>query len=185
NISTAKQSAVQNVDSNDSHLLRWYNSFEISLNARLPHGVRISGGPSIDRVITNSCSAATNDPNLLLFCDGSKNNIPWVTNFKLFGAVPLPWYGVTGSFALQALAGQPLGTAPLQYGVFTAGTGFTQPNGISTNYLVSRTTRYGVTCNGPACTPGALVVPNLTAASVTIPIVAPGTEFTPRTNQLD
>jgi Carboxypeptidase regulatory-like domain len=185
NVSSAKVNAVSNVDSNDPNLQRWYNSFELTLNARLPGGARVSGGPSIDRVITNSCSAAANDPNLLLFCDGSKNNIPWVTNFKLFGSYPLPWYGVTVSGALQALAGQPIGTAPLQYGVFTAGTGFTQPNGIGTNYFVSRTTRYGTTCNGPACTAGALVIPNLTAASVNIPIVAPGTEFTPRTNQVD
>src|SRR5258708_39751788 len=54
NVSAAKGSAVSNVDSNDPNLQRWYNSFEISLNARLPHGVRISGGPPIDRVITTS-----------------------------------------------------------------------------------------------------------------------------------
>jgi hypothetical protein len=77
-----------------------------------------------------------------------------------------------------------LGTPPLQYGVFTAGTGFGQPNGISTNYLVTRTTTYAANCQG-GCTPRALVVPGLTAASVTIPLVAPGTEFTPRTNQVD
>ena len=102
----------------------------------------------------------------------------------MFGTYPLPWYGITLSGALQALAGIPIGTAPLQYGVFTAGTGFGQPNGISTNYLVTRTTRYATNCTGP-CTPGGLVIPGLTPASVNIPIIAPGTEFTPRTNQLD
>jgi hypothetical protein len=103
---------------------------------------------------------------------------------KIFGTYPLPWYGITVSGAFQALAGQVLGTAPLQYGVFTAGTGFNQPNGVSTNYLVQRTTTYPANCLG-GCTPRALVIPGLTAASVNIPLVAPGTEFTPRTNQID
>src|SRR5262249_46793513 len=35
------------------------------------------------------------------------------------------------------------------------------------------------------CAPGARVVPNLTVASASIPLVAPGTEFTPRYNQVD
>jgi hypothetical protein len=184
NVSAAKVSAVQNVDSNDPDLQRWYNAIELNVNARLPRGARVFGGTSTERIITNSCSAASTDPNLLLYCDGAKNNIPWQTSLKLAGTYPLPWFGVTVSGALQALAGQVLGTPPLQYGVFTAGTGFGQPNGISTNYLVTRTTTYAANCQG-GCTPRALVVPGLTAASVTIPLVAPGTEFTPRTNQVD
>src|SRR5262249_47444476 len=115
NVSTAKANAVQNVDSTDPNLKRWYNSIELNLNTRLPGGARVFGGASIERTITNSCSAAANDPNLLLFCDGSANNIPWLTTFKLAGTYPLPWYGINVSGALQALAGIPLGTAPLQY----------------------------------------------------------------------
>ncbi len=79
NVSTAKQSAVNNVDSTDPNLTRSYNGLEINVNTRLPHGVRVFGGTSTEKTISNSCSAATNDPNLLLFCDGSKNNIPWIT----------------------------------------------------------------------------------------------------------
>jgi hypothetical protein len=184
NISAAKANAVQNVDSTDPSLQRWYNGLELNVNSRLPGGIRLSGGTSIERIITNSCSAAEHDPNLLLYCDGSKNNIPWLTTFKMFGTYPLPWYGITFSGALQALAGIPIGTAPLQYGVFTAGTGFATPNGVGTNYLVTRALRYAANCTGP-CVPGGLVIPGLTPASVNIPIVAPGTEFTPRTNQVD
>jgi hypothetical protein len=184
NVSAAKANAVQNVDSTDPNLKRYYNGIELNFNARLPRGVRLSGGSSTEQIITNSCSAAATDPNLLLFCDGTQNNIPWQTSVKIFGTYPLPWYGITVSGALQALAGQVLGTAPLQYGVFTAGTGFNQPNGISTNYFVQRTTTYPANCAG-GCTPRALVIPGLTAASVNIPLVAPGTEFTPRTNQVD
>jgi hypothetical protein len=103
---------------------------------------------------------------------------------KLAGTYPLPWYGVTVSGALQALAGQSLGTAPIQYGVFTAGTGFTQPNGISTLWLVTPALNYAANCKGN-CTPGARVVPGLTTSSASIGLVAPGTEFTPRVNQVD
>ena len=184
NVSAAKVSAVQNVDSTDPNLKRWYNALELNFNTRLPGGARMFGGTSIERIITNSCSAAANDPNLLRFCDGSLNNIPWLTSFKLAGTYPLPFYGITVSGTMQALAGSQLGTAPLQYGVFTAGTGFAQPNGIGTSYLITPTLNYPATCKG-GCTVGARVVPNLTVASASIPLVAPGTEYTPRTNQVD
>jgi len=74
NVSAAKANAVQNVDSTDPNLLRWYNGLELNFNTWLPRGVRLSGGTSTERIIANSCSAATSDPNLLLYCDGSKNN---------------------------------------------------------------------------------------------------------------
>jgi Carboxypeptidase regulatory-like domain len=184
NVSAAKVSAVQNVDSNDPSLQRWYNSLELNFNTRLPGGARLFGGTSTERIITNSCSAAGHDPNLLLFCDGSQNNIPWQTALKLAGTYPLPWYGISVSGALQALPGLAIGTVPLQYGVFTAGTGFTQPNGIGTFQLVTPTSVYPANCKGN-CTPGSRIVPGLTVSSASIPIVAPGTEFTPRINQVD
>jgi len=184
NVSAAKSGAVTNVDSTDSNLKRWYNGVEVNFNARLPHGVRLFGGSSTEKTISNSCSAAANDPNLLLFCDGTKNGIPWITAGKLAGTVPLPWYGITFSSALQMLAGIPLGTLPVQYGVFTAGTGFATPNGVGSYYLIARNATYPTTCKG-GCTPGATIIPGLTAASVNLSMVAPGTEFTPRINQLD
>src|SRR5205807_10142569 len=113
---------------------------------------------------------------------GSRNNIPWVTAVKLFGTYPLP-YGVNVSGGLQSLPSA-LGTSPLQYGVFTAGTGFTQPNGIGTFWQVARATKYAAGCLG-GCPGGATVIPNLTPATTNIPVVAPGTEFTPRYNQID
>ena len=182
-VNTARAAAVTYVDSNDPNLTRAYNSIELNANSRLPGGARLNGGVSIERLITNSCSAAGYDPTLSLFCDGSQNNIPWVKSVKLFGTYPLPWYGVNVSAGIQSLPTQ-LGTAPLQYGVFTAGTGFTQPNGIGTFWNVSRTTTYAANCPGN-CKPGQLVIPNLALASVSIPLVAPGTEFAPRYNQVD
>jgi hypothetical protein len=184
NVSSAKLSAVTNVDSTDPSMKRSYNGLEVNVNVRLPKGARLFGGTATDRIITNSCSAAANDPNLLLYCDGSKNGIPFVTNLKLAGTYPLPWYGVNLSGALQALAGQPIGTAPLQYGVFTAGTGFDTPNGRGTFWNVSPTMTYAANCKGN-CTPGARVIPGLTPSTAAVLLAAPGTEFTPRVNQFD
>lgn len=131
------------------------------VNARLPHGIRMFGGTSTEKTVSNSCSAASTDPNLLLYCDGSKNGIPWITAGKIAGTVPLPWYGITFSGSLQALAGIPIGTAPVQYSVVTAGSGFNQPNGLGSNLLISRTTRYPANCAAP-CTPNGLMIPGLT-----------------------
>ena len=72
---------------------------------------------------------------------------------------PLPWYGITVSGTLQSLPGYVLGVDAMQYGVFTWGTGFETPNGQSTYWRVTPTTRYAANCTG-ACTPGALVNPN-------------------------
>jgi hypothetical protein len=182
-VSASRAAAQSFYDSNDPNLQRWYNSIEASVNVRIPGGARIFTGTSTERVLTNSCSGAGYDPNLLLYCDGTKNSVPWITSVKLFGTYPTPWYGINVSGGLQSLPSA-LGTAPLQYGVFTAGTGFTQPNGIGTFYLVQQTTKYAANCKG-GCTPGGLVIPGLPSGSVNVPLVAPGTEFTPRYNQID
>jgi hypothetical protein len=175
---------VENVDTTDPDLQRVYNALEVNINARLPHGIRFFGGTSTERTISNSCSAASTDPNLSLFCDQSESGIPFSTQFKLSGVVPLPWYGITVSGSFQSLPGSTLGNEALPYGVFTWGTGFDQPNGQATYWRVTPTTRYAANCPGP-CTPGALVIPDLQVAQLDIPIVPPNTEFTPRVNQVD
>ena len=99
---------------------------------------------------------------------------------------PLPWYGVTVSGSFQALAGNLLGTDALQYGVFTAGTGFNQPNGQSTYWQISQTTNYNATtCKSTACTIGAPVIPGQQATTLNLPLTAPATEYAPRVNQVD
>ena len=69
NVSAAKANAVQNIDSTDPDLKRNYNGIEVNFNARLPRGARIFGGTSTERTIRNSCSAASTDPNLSIYCD--------------------------------------------------------------------------------------------------------------------
>jgi hypothetical protein len=176
-------SAVQNVDVHDPDITRVYNGFELGFNARLPRGARVFGGFNLERTIANTCSAGT-DPNFTVFCDQSENGLPWLRQFKLAGTYPLPWWGVTVSAALQSLNGYVIGTEAIPYGVFTFGTGFAQPQGQATFWQVTRTTRYAANCQAP-CRPGELVIPNLTTATLNVPLRAPQTEYMPRINQLD
>jgi len=127
------------------------------------------------------CDEPSN-PNNLLYCDQRESGIPYTTSFKIAGNYPLPW-GIQLSGALQAMAGQPQGTAPLSGTVQNTATSAT-PTGIGTRWLITPTTRYAADCKGP-CTPGALVDPGMTVASLSVPLVAPGTEFFDRLNQLD
>jgi len=190
---------VANVDTNDPNLSNVYNGFEFNFNARLPRGGRLFGGTSTDRSIANACSAAKTNPNFLLFCDQSKNGIPWRTQFKLVGTYPLPWWGLQFSGALQALPGYAeyyyfnnLLTTPLQPLLQGGGTVLdsilNQPNGLSTVFTVTPTTRY-TACPGNSaaagCAVGALVIPGMIQPSLNVPLIAPGTELTPRLNQVD
>src|SRR5439155_26886385 len=53
------------------------------------------------------------------------------------------------------------------------------------SWTLSKTTKYPGDCGVPGCTPGALVAPNLTNTSLTVPLVPPGSRFMDRLNQLD
>jgi len=133
------------------------------------------------------CVAAASDPNRSLYCNQADSGIPWQKQIKATVVYPIAWHQISVSMAYQGLNGYLSGTAAQAYGGFTAGTGFDRPNGLGTFYLVAPTTRYAADCKG-ACTPGALVLPAMAAsgvASISVPLVAPETEFTPRINQFD
>ena len=187
NLAAAKGALVDNLDSTDPKLQRTYDGFEFNFNARLPRGARVFGGTSTERTFSNTCSAASNNPNLSLYCDQSQNSIPFVTSVKLAGTLPLPWYGITVSGSYQGLAGALLGSDALPYGVFTAGTGFDIPNGRSTYLLVTPSTKWtAATCpDTTKCTIGSVIVPGLTQASLNVLLNAPQTEYAPRLNQFD
>ena len=184
NTKPAFVSAVQNVDSTDPDVKRWYNAYEFNFNARLPKGARLFGGTTTEKTLANMCAANFGNPNLLLYCDQTKSGIPWLTQFKLAGTYPLPWYGISVGGAIQALPGYVLGTESLQYGVFTVGTGWDKPNGEADYWQISRTTTYAANCKGN-CTPGALVIPALGPATLNVPLTAPNTVLSPRTTQVD
>jgi hypothetical protein len=176
NVLPAFQAAVQNVDQNDDDLTRVYNGFELGYQARLGRGARLFGGFNLERTLSNSCSAGT-DPNWTLFCDQSQNDIPWQKQFKISGSVPLPVWGINVSTAIQSLNGYVIGSQALPYGVFTFGTGFTQPNGQATFQQITRTSRDVAT--------GQLIAPDLNFASLNVPLVAPESQYMPRVNQVD
>jgi Carboxypeptidase regulatory-like domain len=194
-VSTAVQQAVQNVDTNDSSITQAYNAVEFNFNARLPHGARLFGGSATDRTIANTCSGAASNPNFLVtiggvnYCDQTNSGIPWRTQFKLAGTIPLPWYGITAAASFQALPGYILGTSALTAGG-AGNPNFTSYSGVASSWTVTGTTKYTV-CPGNSaslgCVVGANVVPGgvINSASFTVPLDAPGTLLTPRVNQLD
>ena len=183
NVSAAALTRINNVVATDNSQKEWYNGYEISFNARLPHGATLFGGTTLERMLWTLCNEQSN-PNNLLYCDSSKSNIPFRNQLKLAGSYPLP-YGIQVSGSLQSLPGYQLGcAAPCAVPSPTSLPSVTTPPGLGTVWLISRTTTYPADCKGP-CTPGALVVPNMSAANLNIPLVAPGTEYAERVNQLD
>ena len=174
NLNAEKRGQVQQVDRNstDSSTRRnAYNSFELSLTGRLPGGGRAFGGWTVDRTIDVACDSRDN-PNTLRFCDQSEIGIPYQHEFKFSVVQPLPVRFQAG-FTLADWPGGPSGARAF------APAGSARFTGLSTNWSLSRTTRYAADCLGP-CTPGALVIPNLTEATLVVPLVPPGEEFTER-----
>jgi outer membrane receptor protein involved in Fe transport len=78
-----------------------FDGVDISVNARLPRGVLIQGGTSTGRTRTNRCFAV-DSPQQLLFCDVRP---PFLTQIKVLGIYPLPWWGLQTSATYQSLPG--------------------------------------------------------------------------------
>ena len=182
-VSPAAVTRVDNFDTNAGDERKHvYTGFDLNLQARLPRGGTLFGGYVTERNMRNICDEP-DDPNMLLFCDDEQNDIPFRPTLKLAGTYPLKW-GISVSAAFQSLAGRPLGLTTTT-GNKISGPGYGDTGSpVGTNFLIQRTTRYPTNCPAP-CPAGALVAPTLTSASVTVPLVAPGTEFLPRLNQLD
>ena len=64
---------------------RWYNGFDLGFNARMRGGIRAFGGVNIERSLNDTCVAAVSDPNRSLYCDQSESGIPWQKQFKAHG----------------------------------------------------------------------------------------------------
>ncbi len=192
NVSSAKvsQLATNLVDQNAPDRTMKYNGFEYNFSARLPRGITLLGGGMSERMLTNTCDDGWN-PNLLLYCDQSETGVPFRTQFKVAGSVPVA-YGVNVGVAFQSLPGYVNGTTA-QYAL----TGVSGPSGITTNnppagqgtvWQITRTSTYNASSPCVAqgkCTAGQLVDPGMTQASLNVPLIAPMTEFGDRINQLD
>ena len=183
-VNPAVQALVDNFDTNAKDgFEQTYNGVDLTFNARLPRGGSMFGGFTTERTMRVVCGEP-DDPNMLRYCDDADNGIPWRPQMKVSGTYPMFW-GIQISGAFQSLAGRALGgyiTTPVNK---INGPGYGDVGSpAGTSWLITRTTRYAADCTGP-CTPGGLVAPNLTEASLLVPLTAPGTEFLPRMNQFD
>ena len=121
-----------------------YNGFDLGVNMRLPRGARLFGGTTTERTIANTCDLGAYNPNSLLYCDTSTVGIPWRTQLKLSGTMPLGW-GMTASGALQALPG------------------YVEAN---TLYTITKNTTYTV-CPGNSAAAGCVVNAKIDGSQVT------------------
>jgi hypothetical protein len=195
NVSAAKRAQVSYLDTNaSSDRKMWFNGLEYNFNARLPHGITMFGGGMSERAIAQVCDEKSN-PNLLLYCDQTKSGIPFRTQFKIAGSIPIV-YAIQAGFSFQSLPGYGYGIGALssREGGPTGPTGqpsatqLNTPNGAATVWQITPATRYAV-CPGNSasqgCVVGALVDPGIQLASINVPLIAPNTEFGDRINQLD
>jgi len=180
NLDLAKNGQIDRVDFNstDSNSRRLtYNGVELGASARFKAG-SLFGGWTFDRRVSVHCDELENWGNLpgnsfstvnanqpksdFRFCDQSQLGLPLLHEFKLSGTYLLPWWGIQANAALQSYSGATL----------------------PTRWSIGRNTRYAADCIGP-CTPGALVIPNMTATTYIVDLTAPGTDYYARLNQLD
>jgi hypothetical protein len=195
NVSAAKVRSISYLDTNGSSDRKmWFNGFEYNFNARLPRGISLFGGGMSERTIAQVCDEQSN-PNLLMYCDQTKSGIPFRTQFKIAGSVPIR-YGIQFGFSFQSLPGYRFGLPALAAGEGgpTGPTGqpsalqLNTPNGAGTVWQITSTTTY--TAASPCvaqgkCTVGQRVDPGLQLSSLNVPLIAPNTEFGDRINQLD
>ena len=181
NLSAAKNGLLDRVDDNstDSSLRRQtYDGVELGATVRMGRS-SFFGGWTFDRRLLVHCDELenwSNLPNTLYtslavnalqpkadyhFCDQGDLDIPFLHELKASGSYMFP-YGIQGNVAFQSYNGAPL----------------------PTRWSIGRTTTYAADCKG-ACTPGALVIPNLTPATYVVDLVAPGAAFYERQNQID
>jgi hypothetical protein len=192
--SAAATPAAYQTNAPQSLVKNTYTGYETSVQARLPHGMFVFGGWTVERDMDRSCamSAGTittingnrlNNPNSLRYCDyfgelfqdlGAVPSPPWLNEFKIQGAVPIRWGFVfsTSFYSSRYSEGVTGGVAANGY--------------LGRTWTLTANTTYPRNC--VSCTPGARVFPTgfvLGQASETVNLVSPGQVLAPRLNQLD
>jgi len=169
NLDVAKRGLVQQVDKNSDVNGRWYNGVDFGFTARVKGG-NIYGGTSIGRQLTATCEV--DDPNSLRYCDLRDLDIPYQAQLKVAGSYPLP-FGVQVSGSWQGYPGTVGGTAR-QDSVYDPMINRIPDASLNVNYVVTNAI---IRAANPAAT--------LTQASVTVPLLTPGTKYLDRWNQID
>ncbi len=183
NLDPRKRGLVDLIDTNstDSDLRRnEYTGFETSANARLPFGTKVFGGWTAERIVNVTCNSV-DDPNTFRFCNqggvdrqsGIPVSIPFLHEFKVAGTQSLP-AGFDATIVLSSIPGFANSQVISGFG----------PGPYSVKWRVTPTTRYAANCKG-ACTPGALVIPNMTEPALVLQLTPPGVRYWDRRTQLD
>ncbi len=109
NVSQAKFGQVNNYvtlrsEDNFGLATEVYDGFDVTMDARLPRGSRLSGGMSLGRTATDACGVV-DSPQELVFCGVTP---PFQPNIKAQGVWAVPWYGIQVAAALQNIPGAPI-----------------------------------------------------------------------------
>jgi hypothetical protein len=169
NLNPAKRGQVQQVDKNSDVNTRTYNGVDFGFSARIKGG-NVYGGTGIGRQLTSSCEV--DDPNSQRFCDLRELDIPYLAQFKVAGSYPLP-YGVQLSGSWQGYPGAVASTAR-QDSVYDSALNRIPDTSLNVNYNVTNAI---VRATNPSVT--------LTQASITVPLLVPGSKYLERWNQVD
>ena len=139
-----------------------YNGVDVSINARLPQGLVLAGGTSTVRVVTDACFVVDSPQGsagaTAAIVPGLLNchvQPPFLTQFKGIEVYPLPWWGIQTSAAIQSIPGP----------------------GLLANYTATN--------SEIAPTLGRTIAAGATGTVANIPLIAPGTQFGDRLNQVD
>jgi hypothetical protein len=164
-ISPAKLGQINNVGTsadNYGKQTELWRGVDLSLNARLGHGVFLQGGMSTGKTITDDCAIVTTDFNKVAATTSLGTvqstqmchlETPFLTQFKMFGSYTLPW-GIQASGTFQSVPGAAISA-----------------NYVATNAQIAPSLGRNLSA-GPTGT-------------VTVNVVAPGTMYGDRLNQLD
>lgn len=156
---------------------RTYNGFEVSGQARLARGTTVIVGFFTEHTVARTCDR--NNPNQLRYCDqfgelyqelGATEPPPYRNEFKLSVSQTLP-YAFLGSLSFLSYANAAPPTAAAS---FTTASGLVTGTGGPIDYL-------GADFAMPATLPGGVA----RTIPVTVAVVAPGTVYFDRWNQLD
>ena len=137
-----------------------YTGLEFSVNARFPNGAQLTGGTDTSRRVDESCFVV-DSPQQLLYCDIKP---PFLTQIKLMGVYPLPFFGIQASGSWQQLPGPEVSAYFLSYGVIEGGY-------VATNAEIAPTL-------GRSLSAGA-------NGTVNLPLLAPNSEYGSRYNKVD
>jgi hypothetical protein len=159
---------VGNVDNlvtfadNYGNQIEHWNGVDLTVNARLQHGVLVQGGLSTGRTTTDTCDVVAKVPEMLVGLNAAnvltpqaycRQQTPFLTQLKLLGTATIPRADVLVSATVQSLSG------PAINANFTA-----------TNAIVAPALGRNLSGN---------------AANVVVNLVQPGTLYGERLNQLD